>query len=66
MAFQRLVRFVNAEGKTQYGDLKSQPTGDLVGAEVDVLEGDIDSGFTATGRTEKIKEVCLSHTHIPS
>jgi hypothetical protein len=66
MAFQRLVRFVNAEGKTQYGDLKSQPTGDLVGAEVEVLEGDVDSGFTATGRTEKIKEVRLSPPTCPS
>jgi transcription initiation factor TFIIH subunit 2 len=57
MSFQRLVRFINAEGKTQYGDLKKEATGDLVGQEVEVLEGDLDSGFTSTGKTEKINEV---------
>lgn len=59
MSFQRLVRFVNEEGKTQYGDLKTA-TSDFVGADVEVLDGDISSGFKATGRTEKIKEVCLA------
>jgi transcription initiation factor TFIIH subunit 2 len=58
MSFQRLLRFVNAEGKTQYGNLKNEATGDLVGQEVEVLEGDLDSGLTPTGRTEQIKEVC--------
>jgi transcription initiation factor TFIIH subunit 2 len=57
MSFQRLVRFVNAEGKTQYGDLKKEASGDLIGQEVEVLEGNLDSGFTSTGKTEQIKEV---------
>lgn len=57
MSFQRLVRFVNAEGTTSFGDLKTEATGDLTGAEVEVLEGDIQSGFRGTGRTDKIQKV---------
>jgi hypothetical protein len=58
MSFQRLVRFVNAQGTAAFGDLKSDPTGDLTGAEVEVLEGDIESGFRATGKTDKVGKVC--------
>ncbi len=57
MSFQRLVRFVNAQGTTSFGDLKSEPTSDLTGAEVEVLEGDIENGFRGTGRTDKIQKV---------
>lgn len=59
MSFQRLVRFINAEGVTRFGDLKSEPSGDLIGAEVEVLEGDLDKGFQSTGKTDKIQKVCL-------
>jgi 2-keto-4-pentenoate hydratase/2-oxohepta-3-ene-1,7-dioic acid hydratase in catechol pathway len=65
MSFQRLLRFVNAEGKTQYGNLKNEATGDLVGQEVEVLEGDLDSGLTPTGRTEQIKELLSPLERIP-
>jgi transcription initiation factor TFIIH subunit 2 len=57
MAFQRLVRFVNAQGVTSYGDLKGEPVGDLTGAEVEVLEGDVETGLRGTGRTDKIEKV---------
>lgn len=57
MSFQRLVRFVNAQGATLYGDLKTEATGDFVGAEVEVLDGDVASGFRATGKTDKIQKV---------
>jgi hypothetical protein len=30
----------------------------LKGAEVEILEGDIETGFRSTGRTDKIQEVC--------
>lgn len=57
MSFQRLVHFINAQGATSFGDLKSEPTGDLTGAEVEVLEGGIEQGFRSTGRTDKIQRV---------
>jgi 2-keto-4-pentenoate hydratase/2-oxohepta-3-ene-1,7-dioic acid hydratase in catechol pathway len=65
MSFQRLVRFVNDQGATQYGDLKSEPTGDLTGQEVEVLEGDLDSGFKSTGRTEKIQKLLAPLPKVP-
>ncbi|OIW27062.1 hypothetical protein CONLIGDRAFT_621215 [Coniochaeta ligniaria NRRL 30616] len=65
MSFQRLVRFVNGQGKTLYGDLKTEPTGDLTGSEVEVLEGDIDQGFQSTGRTDKIVKLLCPLPKIP-
>jgi 2-keto-4-pentenoate hydratase/2-oxohepta-3-ene-1,7-dioic acid hydratase in catechol pathway len=65
MSFQRLVRFVNAQGATSFGDLKSEPTGDLTGAEVEVLEGDIENGFRGTGRTDKIAKLLSPLPKVP-
>jgi transcription initiation factor TFIIH subunit 2 len=65
MSFQRLVRFTNAQGATNFGDLTTRPTGDLKGAEVEILEGDIETGFRSTGRTDKIQEVCGICYHGP-
>ncbi|KAK4032702.1 fumarylacetoacetate hydrolase domain-containing protein 2 [Parachaetomium inaequale] len=65
MSFQRLVRFVNAQGTTSFGDLKSEPTGDLAGAEVEVLEGDIEKGFRGTGRTDKIEKLLCPLPSVP-
>ncbi|KAK4182349.1 hypothetical protein QBC35DRAFT_510161 [Podospora australis] len=65
MSFQRLVRFVNAEGATNYGDLKTEATGDLTGAEVEVLEGDLQTGFRTTGRTDKIQKVLSPVPSVP-
>ena len=57
MSFERLVRFVDAQGVTSYGNLKSEPKSDLFGAEVEVLEGDLEKGFHPTGRTTQIQKV---------
>ena len=65
MSFQRLLRFVNEQGVTQYGDLKVEATGDLIGQEVEVLDGDIASGFRATGRTEKISKLLCPLPSVP-
>ncbi|KAH8904820.1 hypothetical protein BR93DRAFT_930243 [Coniochaeta sp. PMI_546] len=65
MSFQRLVRFVNQQGTTLYGDLKSEPAGDLTGAEVEVLEGDIEEGFRSTGRTDKIHKLLCPLPKVP-
>jgi transcription initiation factor TFIIH subunit 2 len=59
MSFRRLVRYVNAEGKTKYGDLKKAPGPEsLEGAEVDILDGDLVSGFKRTGKSDKIEKAC--------
>ncbi|KAK3322655.1 hypothetical protein B0H66DRAFT_554890 [Apodospora peruviana] len=65
MSFQRLVRFVNAEGTTSFGNLKSEVPNDLTGAEVEVLEGDIESGFKSTGRADKISKLLSPLPKIP-
>ncbi len=65
MSFPRLVRFVNEQGATLYGDLKSEPIGDLTGAEVEVLEGDIEKGFQNTGRTDKIHKLLCPLPKVP-
>lgn len=65
MTFQRLVRFVNAQGATNFGDLKSEPTGNLTGAEVEVLEGDVENGFRGTGRTDKIEKLLSPLAKVP-
>lgn len=65
MSFQRLVRFVNEQGTTLYGDLKSEPTADLTGAEVEVLEGDVEKGFQSAGRTDKIHKLLCPLPSVP-
>lgn len=65
MSFQRLVRFQNAQGSTVYGDLKQEATGDLTGTEVEVLEGDIQSGFKASGKTDKIQKLLCPLPSVP-
>ncbi|KAJ9161076.1 Fumarylacetoacetate hydrolase domain-containing protein 2 [Coniochaeta hoffmannii] len=65
MSFQRLVRFVNEQGRTLYGDLKSETPSDLTGVEVEVLEGDIQSGFKSTGRKDKISKLLCPLPNVP-
>ncbi|KAK0726520.1 hypothetical protein B0T21DRAFT_336892 [Apiosordaria backusii] len=66
MSFQRLVRFVNAQGATSFGDLKTTPTtANLADAEVEVLEGDIDKGLRGTGRVDKIQKLLCPLPKVP-
>ena len=58
MSFKWLVRYTNTSGETNYGDLKTEPgNGSLEGAEVEVLSGDLESGWSKTGKTDKIGKV---------
>lgn len=60
MSFKWLVRYTNTSGETNYGDLKNEPgNGSLEGAEVEVLSGDLDAGWSKTGKTEKIQKVFI-------
>jgi hypothetical protein len=58
MSFKTLVRYENAHGVISYGDLGNVPaTGDVKGIDVAVLDGDLESGFKASGKTDKIHKV---------
>jgi transcription initiation factor TFIIH subunit 2 len=57
-AFSHLVRFEAEDGKTYYGDLaKETPTRDIEGTEVEVLEGDVKSGFSKKGSKAKVSRL---------
>lgn len=57
-AFERLVRFEAQDGKTYYGNLtKETPTREIEGSKVEVLEGDVKSGFKKTGGEETVSKV---------
>ena len=57
-AFSHLIRFEAADGKTYYGDLKKEtPTREIEGKEVELLEGDVKSGFSKKGSTAKISKL---------
>ncbi|CAN9337753.1 unnamed protein product [Alternaria alternata] len=50
-AFERLIRFEDKDGKTVYGNLEKEvPTKEIEGSSVEVLEGDVKSGFKKTGQ----------------
>ena len=49
-AFERLIRFQSEDGKTVYGNLeKETPARKIEGSSVEVLDGDVQSGFKKTG-----------------
>jgi transcription initiation factor TFIIH subunit 2 len=54
-SFERLIRFETADGKTVYGNLeKETPTREIEGTEVEVLSGDVNSGFKKSGERVKV------------
>jgi transcription initiation factor TFIIH subunit 2 len=65
--FDYLVRFEDSTGAVRYGNQASyRPTPEIVGSEVEVLSGDISSGFKKTGEKAKIAKVSLiTQTPIP-
>ncbi|KAF1926578.1 uncharacterized protein M421DRAFT_422556 [Didymella exigua CBS 183.55] len=57
-AFSHLIRFEADDGKTYYGDLTKQtPTREIQGKEVEVLEGDVKSGFSKKGSKAKVSKL---------
>jgi transcription initiation factor TFIIH subunit 2 len=54
-SFDRLIRFQTSDGAEKYGNLPSEvPTRDIEGSEVDLLDGDIKSGFKKVGGKAKV------------
>jgi transcription initiation factor TFIIH subunit 2 len=61
-SFNYLVRFINSNGQTRYGNLSSyKPTSEIVGSEVEVLSGSIENGFTKTSEAATVKTVRSPH-----
>jgi hypothetical protein len=57
-SFDRLIRFESQDGKTVYGNLENEvPTREIEGSSVEVLEGDLKSGFRKTGRKVEVGKV---------
>lgn len=49
MSFDRLIRFVDEEGRTSYGDLaKPLAAKEIIGTQVTVVVGTLHYGFTRT------------------
>lgn len=61
VTFERLIRFKSKDGKIYQGNLpKDTPSEEIVGAEVEILEGDtlgISNGFKKTGQKAQVSEV---------
>ena len=58
MSFERLVRFQADDGKTYFGNLTKQlPTREIEGSRVEVLSGDVQSGFKKTGDEATVSKV---------
>lgn len=63
-AFERLVRFETTDGSVKYGNLeKETPTREIEGSEVEVVEGDVQSGFRKGSGRVRIGKVCLILFH---
>jgi transcription initiation factor TFIIH subunit 2 len=57
-SFERLIRFETADGKTVYGNLEKEvPTREIEGSEVEILEGDVRSGFKKSGGKAKVRKL---------
>lgn len=62
MTFERLIRFVDDEGHTRYGDVPSSvDINNIVGQKVKVLEGSPRTALSSTQTEATVKEVSLHH-----
>ena len=62
MTFERLIRFAAEDGETYYGNLEKEvPTLEIEKSEVEVLKGDIESGWEKTGERKKVDKVRIPY-----
>ena len=58
MPFNRLIRFVDGKGRIAFGDVdKPFAAKDIIGAEVEILVGTFQYGFTRTSEKRRVKQV---------
>jgi hypothetical protein len=64
MTFSRLIRFVDETGSVRYGDLAEELAAhQIVGVEVDVLEGSPFEALSRKGEKATVKKVVVSAQH---
>ena len=65
MAFDRLVRFQDDEGKIRYGNVPYEfPSDGINGTKLQILKGDLSSGFSKGDGTATVKKVHIPSTHL--
>jgi transcription initiation factor TFIIH subunit 2 len=58
MSFERLIRFVDESGTTRYGNLVREVSlKDIEKSEVQVVEGDLETGFTKSSKKTTVHKV---------
>ena len=58
MPFDRLIRFVDEQDQVHYGNLtESLASPSIIGLDVELLSGSIETDFQPTGRRVKVKKV---------
>lgn len=64
--FQRLIRFIDEEGKEQYGDVPLDvDISKIESNSATVITGDVKSGFSRTSNTAVVKKVKVSLHKFP-
>ncbi|KAG7040304.1 hypothetical protein JMJ77_0009915 [Colletotrichum scovillei] len=67
MSFERLIRFVDDEGRTSYGNLDKVLTAkEIIGIQVNVVIGSLQDGFTKTNERRTVKKLLNPVPDAPS
>ncbi|KAE9580741.1 Fumarylacetoacetate hydrolase domain-containing protein 2 [Colletotrichum fructicola] len=67
MSFDRLIRFVDGEGRTSYGDLaKPLAAKEIIGIQVNVVVGNLQYGFTRTNEKRTVAKLLNPVPDAPS
>lgn len=60
MSFDRLIRFLDQDGKPSYGNLsKDVDVKSIEGSDVQMVFGNIDDGFRITSEKAHVMKVCF-------
>ena len=60
MSFERLIRFLDADGHERYGNIqKAMPSGEIIGLQVQVIAGCLAGGFTRTTEKARVTKVII-------
>lgn len=60
MSFDRLIRYIDDQGRTLYGNLdEALPYHEIIGREVQVVSGSLEDGFTKSSQKARVSKVGL-------
>jgi hypothetical protein len=64
MEFDRLIRFVDGDGHTVFGNLSEEtPLSQIQGLTVQLVKGDLDTGFKRSDEWRTVGKVHISSTN---